>query len=383
MQSLSLYLLVCLFAGSLLVGCSANSEKSTEAEPEQVKPSKIELLVGTYTGKGSEGIYRYDFDPATGMLSEQTLVAKTVSPSYLTMSKDRQYVFAVNESEKGHVSSFKWNADRSELEAIGQQSSQGDYPCYVELNPAENLLAIGNYITGNTLVFPVDEAGAIGETPAVYQHKGSGPVSPNQGSAHAHCVKFDASGTFLYAVDLGADQLISYPIDSTNKVGPATTQFAADPGDGPRHLIFHPTQDLAFVVNELSSSVVSLRLDSENGTFTPLDRASTLPDDFTGKSYCADIHLSANGKFLYASNRGHNSIAIFTVSEAGGLNRIGVESIKGDWPRNFALSPDNRYVLVANQKSDNITVFEVNPETGLLTFTGHEVSISQPVVMKF
>lgn len=383
MQSLSPYLLVCLFVGSLFAACSPNPEKSTEAEPEQEEPSKIELLVGTYTGKGSEGIYRFDFDPTTGMLSEQKLVAKTVSPSYLTMSKDRQYVFAVNESEKGHVSSFKWNADRSELEAVSQQSSQGDYPCYVELNPAENRLAIGNYITGNTLIFSVNEAGAIGETPTVYQHKGSGPVSPNQGSAHAHCVKFDANGKFLYAVDLGADQIISYPIDENSKVGSATTRLAADPGDGPRHLIFHPTQDLAFVVNELSSSVVSLRLDSENGTFTPLDRASTLPDDFTGKSYCADIHLSVNGKFLYASNRGHNSIAIFTVSEKGDLNRIGVESIKGDWPRNFALSPDNRYVLVANQKSDNITVFEVNPETGLLTFTGHEVSISQPVVMKF
>lgn len=383
MQSFTHFLIPCLCLCGLLACTSDKTQQTAEADSHAESTAPWELLVGAYTGQGSEGIYLFDVDPATGKLSNQRLTVETVNPSYLTMSKDRAYVYAVNETEDGQVSSFQWNEDRSQLMPLSQQAALGDAPCYVEINDAENLLAVGNYLTGNIAVFSVNEQGLIQDSPVAYQHEGSGPVQPNQVSAHAHCVKFDPNGRFLYAVDLGIDQVISYPISEAGAVGAASSRLAFDPGDGPRHLIFHPNKAMAFVVNELSSSVVSLAVDHTTGQLTKIEKVSTLPDDFEGTSYCADIHLSPDAKFLYASNRGHNSIAIFSVSENGELNRVGVEPVRGDWPRNFTLSPDGRYLLVANQKSNNITVFEVDPNTGLLTFTGQEVSISQPVVMKF
>ncbi|MCB0669736.1 MAG: lactonase family protein, partial [Saprospiraceae bacterium] len=207
-------------------------------------------------------------------------------------------------------------------------------------------------------------------------------VLPNQKGPRAHCVKFDPNGKFLYTVDLGIDQIITYPV-SASGVGEATSRFALDPGDGPRHFIFDPTRDLAYVVNELGSSVVSMRIDHNTGELTRIDKKGTLPEGFEGDNYCADIHISSDGKFLYASNRGHNSLAIFSVGDQGELEKIGVESVQGEWPRNFTLSPDEKYVLVANQNTDNITVFNRNTETGALTFTGNQYQLSKPVALKF
>ncbi len=343
----------------------------------------IELLVGTYTGEESEGIYLFDFDTATGEITNKRLVAETANPSYLTISKDRQLVCAVNEGQDGKVTSFKWNAERDRLALVSQQPSQGDYPCYVDLNGRESLLAIGNYLTGNFLIYNIDPSGVIQEGPTVRQHEGSGPFLPNQESAHAHCAIFDPNDQFLYAVDLGSDQIATYPISNGDRVGELSSSLKFDLGDGPRHMIFHPIKNLAFAVNELSQSVVSLQIDHSTGRLEKVDKASTVPEGFEGKNFCADIHLSADSKFLYASNRGHNSIAIFSISETGELELIGTESVRGDWPRNFVLSPNGKYLLVANQNSNNITVFAVNPETGLLSYTDQEIALSKPVVMKF
>lgn len=358
-----------------------NTEPNKEETPPQI--ASIELLVGTYTDQESKGIYLLDFDPATGSLSDTRLVVETTSPSFLAISKDRNHVYAVNETAPGNVSSFQWNEDRSSLSAVNQQPSQGDHPCFVEMNTAQNLLSVANYSSGTISVYPVDNAGMIGAATAIHQHTGSGPVKPNQNAAHAHCAKFDPNGKFLYAVDLGIDQLISYPIDEQGVVGKASSSLALDPGDGPRHMVFHPSLDMAFVVNELSGTVTSLSVNHESGQLEKIDTKSTLPADFEGNNACADIHISSNGKFLYASNRGHNSIAVFSVTEKGELELLTTESVQGDWPRNFTFSPDEKFLLVANQHSSNITVFAVNTETGLLSFTGHELSVSHPVCLKF
>ena len=349
----------------------------------QEQTQSWELLIGTYTNQEGGGIYLLDFYPATGKLADKRLVAETVNPSYLAISKNRQYVYTVNETKAGHISSFRWNEDRSQLIQVDQQPSQGNSPCYVDVNPEENLLALANYGSGSILVYNLDDHGMIGEDPVIHQHEGSGPVMPNQKAAHAHCVKFDPQGKYLYALDLGIDQIIGYPVVTNEIMGKATSILAFDPGDGPRHMIFHPLKDMAFVVNELSGSVVSLKVDHETGLLQRIDRASTLPKNFAGRNACADIHITANGKFLYVSNRGHDSIAIFSVSENGELESLGHEPVQGKWPRNFILSPDEKHLLVANQNSNNITVFELNPETGLLTFTGNEISVTRPVVMKF
>ncbi len=305
----------------------------------------------------------------------------TANPSYLTISKDNRFVYAVNEEETGGVSSFKWNKDSTHLELISQLPTQGIHPCYIDLNSTEDVLAVANYTSGNITSFGVNKKGEINTTPQVIQHAGKGPVVDRQEGPHAHCSIFRGDN-YLYVVDLGIDQIIAYPIKD-GLLGEPHIAFDLNPGDGPRHLIFHPTKDYAFVINELSNTLVSMKVDHEKGTFEVITRESTLPDDFTEQSQCADIHLSADGKFLYASNRGHDSIAIFSVSEEGALQRIGTESTRGEWPRNFTLSPDGNYLLVANQYTDNIVVFEVDKITGLLSYTGTEVEVFSPVCLKF
>lgn len=343
----------------------------------------MELLVGTYTQEESQGIYKLNFNPVTGELSDPSLVVETENPSYLHISKDRNRVYAVNENSQGAISSFGWNADRTKLNLIGQQPSEGQHPCYITLNEDTNLLAAANYSSGNIVVYKVSKDGRIEGDSQVKTHEGKGPVMPDQASARAHCVQFDAHAKYLYAVDLGIDQVLVYPIDDQGNLGASQVALALEKGDGPRHLIFHPTKNLVFLVNELSSSVVTAKVNPENGTMVVVDKKSTLPTGYKGKNASADIHLSSNGKFLYASNRGHNSIAVFSASEDGSLQLLDNTSVEGDWPRNFVLSPNEKFLLVANQNSNNITVFSVDAKNGLLGFTGNQIALSKPVSLNF
>lgn len=363
--------------GLSFLQCTTNEKHSNvESGPT------LALLVGTYTGNGSDGIYRVSFNANSGRIGNKELVATTSNPSYLTISKDRTMVFAVNENEEGSVSSFAWNANKTQLELVSKQPSEGSAPCYTEINSNRSLIAAANYSTGNIALFKVSKEGALLPAPSVKQHTGNGPFLPNQDGPHAHCVRFSEDSKFLYAVDLGNDKILSYPIIN-GELGDEQVALALDPGDGPRHLIFHPTKSIAFIVNELSSTVVSASVNTQTGEFIRISKLSALPNDFKGESYCADIHISGDGRFLYASNRGHNSLAIFKVSHDGELERIGIESVHGNWPRNFTLSPNEQFVLVANQKSNDITVFNRNVDSGLLKYTGHTLEIDRPVCLKF
>lgn len=364
----------------VLIALACSTPKSTK-EDKAPAAATVDLLVGTYTGSGSRGIYQLQFNPATGELSDSVLLAATNNPSYLVINQSRSAVFAVNETTEGGITSFRWDREADTLVQVSSVPSKGAHPCYVDLSGDEQLLAVANYSSGNLAVYAVSGDAGIGEEPVVVQHEGSGPVAPNQKGPHAHCSIFRDG--FLYAVDLGIDKVLAYPVQADGTLGAATTAFQLQPGDGPRHLIFHPTQPMAFVVNELSSSVVSLAADFDQGVFREIDRASTLPDGFAEKNADADVHLSPDGRFLYASNRGHNSLAVFSVGDTGTLTALGHEPVRGNWPRNFTLSPDGRFVLVANQESGNIVVFSRNEETGLLSFTGHEFAVSKPVCLKF
>jgi 6-phosphogluconolactonase len=374
-----------LFSVLLLIfaGCKNESKKSQTGMAESpIKEESLKLLVGTFAEGEDQGIYQVDFSPESGELSNSNRVAKENKPGYLYLSKDGERVYSSNGTKPGSISAFQWNKDKSSLNRLNNLSSIGDGACYIELSKDENLLAAANYSSGGIVMYPLDDEGAIVDDPQMIQHTGSGP-HPNQNTAHAHCVKFSDNGKFLYAVDLGIDQILTYPITAEKKLGKAEIGLQLDPGDGPRHLVFHPSQDIAFVINELSSTVVSATVDPETGQFQLIDKLSTLPDDYQGQNSCADIHISKDGRFLYASNRGHNSIAVYSVSKGGDLQLLTIESVEGDWPRNFTLSPDGKFLLVANQKSNNITVFKVDNQTGLLEFTGNEISISQPVCLKF
>lgn len=375
-QPVIFFLLITVLVTTFLRCTPEQGDNQTEGAPS------LDLLVGTYTSSGSHGIYKIDFDTFTGRLSGKQLIAEASNPSYLAITKDRTKVFSVNENEDGSVSSFKWNAAKSMLERIGEQSSKGYSPCYIELNHKENLLATANYVTGNIAVYPVNKDGSIQPAISVKQHTGNGPVLPNQEGPHAHCVRFSEDGRWLYAVDLGNDKVLVYPIVN-GEAGDEKVALELDPGDGPRHLIFHPNKNIAFIINELSSTVVSVLVNNQTGEFTRITKLSTLPKDYKGKNACADIHVSGDGQFLYASNRGHNSIAVFKVSNDGKLEKIATEHVQGNWPRNFTFSPNEKFLLVANQKSNDITVFKRDPDSGLLSFTGEKMEMDQPVCLKF
>ena len=290
-------------------------------------------------------------------------------------------MYAVGERGDGTVVSYAWGKDG--LQRINQVSSMGINPCYVDFSADKKLVAVANYSSGNGAVYAVAEDGSIVGEPSTYQHEGVGLDSANrQEAAHAHCALFSKDSRFLYVVDLGIDQVVCYPVVE-GALGEGFTALQLTPGDGPRHMVFHPTKNLAFLINELSNSVISIDVDTETGRLTEIDRANTVPEDFTEHSQCADIHLSSDGKFLYGSNRGHDSIAIFSVGESGELERIGVESVQGKWPRNFTLSPDEKFLLVANKDTDNITVFSRDSKTGLLSYTDQEIEVSRPVCLKF
>ena len=361
----------------LMMSCTKQSKTvEEEKEPMQMK----NLIVGTYTANESEGIYGLSFDPKNGEIGDKRLLAKTSNPSFLTQSADGQMVYAVNEDEKGMVSSFKWNEDRTGLKLMNQWPTNGMHPCYIDLEETTGSLAIANYSSGNVSFVKLRGDGSLGSNLQVIQHSGKG-LTERQEGPHAHCTLFKGDN-WLYAVDLGIDQIIAYPVEG-NQLSDPHIALELEPGDGPRHLTFHPDQDMAFVINELSNTVVSLKLDGGNGLFEEISRSSTLPEGFTGESYCADIHVSKDGRFLYASNRGHNSIAVFAISAEGELRFLEAESVQGNWPRNFALSPNGEYLLVANQYSNNIVVLRIDKPSGLLSYTGNQVNVSSPVFLGF
>ena len=383
LRSVSVYSLLIL-----IMACKSNTknDKSSKAISEIEKKEvegTIELLVGTYSDEESKGIYKYHFNVNTGELSNKLLLAEQTSPTFLCISKDRSTVYSVNRPDPATTTVYKWNEDRTALLEQSTHLSNGIDPCYAALNEAENILAVANYSSGNIAVYPLDSNGVISGEPQTRQHSGNGPFLPNQASPRAHCAMFDASGRFLYISDLGIDKVLLYPIDTEGNLQEQQVALTADPGDGPRLLVSSPDKNQVFIINELSSSVVSATVDKETGIFSKIDKQSTLPPDFKGKNTCADIRLSNDGRFLYASNRGHNSIAIFSVTEEGKLSLIHNEPVQGDWPRNFTLSPDGEFLLVANRRSNNIVTFKVDTESGLLTYSGNQTPISQPVCLVF
>lgn len=348
---------------------------------ELAKNNMIQLLVGTYTSDSSEGIYSIDFNQEDGSLSNHTLIAKTKNPSYITKSSDGNFVYAVSENKPGEVSSFKWGNDRSALILISRESTMGEHPCYISLDSTESLLTVANYSSGNIAVYQTED-GRL-DSIQIRKHEGSSVVKPNQNEPHAHCSKFSRDRKYIYVADLGIDEIVGYRLDENNQLGEKFTALKMDAGDGPRHFVYHTTKNIAYIINEFSNTVTVVKIDKETGLLSKIDKKSTLPDYFGGDSFGADIHISPDGKFLYASNRGHNSIAIFSVDKSGKITLIGTESVRGDWPRNFTLSPNGKFILVANQKTNNITVFERDFKTGLLAFTGVDFKISKPVCLLF
>lgn len=364
----------------LIITISCKKGKQANLKPIMENKTETTFFVGTYTDTKSEGIYTYTLSDS-GKLKKVGLAAKTENPSFLTKSSDGNYLLAVNEintiDDKGTVKSYKILGDS--LQFINRQSSGGAHPCFVTVNKNGYVLT-ANYSSGNVGLLKLNKTGELSELLDTQNHNGK----TEKQTAHAHSAYFTDNNNFISA-DLGTNKLwLSSIAVENNKIvsdEPSTIQIPGE-NPGPRHIGFHPKKDWIYVINELNSTVTLIKK-TKKGEYNIQDSFSTLPKGYAEKSYCADIHISDDGKFLYGSNRGHNSIVIFEINqETGALKTIGFESVKGNWPRNFALSPNNEFLLVANQRSENIVSFKRDKTTGLLTFVD-DVNVPSPVCILF
>lgn len=347
------------------------------------------MLVGTYDSPKSEGIYVYKFSSSDGTVKELNHV-KTSNPSFLAVSPDKKYVYAVNEindssGKGGRVSSFSFNNKTGTLTALSQQSSEGNSPCYITVDKTGKWVLAGNYGSGNFSVLPVKN-GLLAKAKKTIQHKGSGPDTTRQKSPHVHGIFMKKDNTGFFVTDLGIDKLMQYNFNVTTgavtPAKPASTDLA--PGSGPRHLAFHPKLPVMYVLNELSGAIDVVK-PWGGGGYAVVQNIPAFPLYFRGKAGSADIHVSPDGKFLYCSNRGSlNNITILTIDQSSGnLAWMGDQPTLGVKPRNFNFDPTGQFLLVANQDSDEIVIFKRDTTTGLLTDTGNRVKVGKPVCIQW
>ena len=360
------------------------------AEPKP-KLDQYWAYIGTYTGKNSKGIYRFTFDSTNGKLSDRELVAETDNPTFLAASPDGHALYACTEvsdfkgKKAGAIGAYKLDAKTGKLTLINQESTGGPGPCHLIVDHGGKHVLAANYGGGSTVVLPVGEDGKLGPATAFVQHKGSSINKQRQEGPHAHCTELDAAGRYAFTCDLGLDKVLIFKYDSAKGTLTANEPDAVSlkGGAGPRHIAFHPDGKHAYVNNELDSTVTAMTYDAEHGALKALKTLSTLPEEVKGNS-TAEIEVHPSGKFVYVSNRGHNSIAIFRVDEkTGELTTAGHQGKGIKTPRNFAIDPTGNYLIVANQDSDSLVVFRIDAKTGALTSVGEPVDVGAPVCVKF
>jgi 6-phosphogluconolactonase len=348
------------------------------------------VYVGTYTQGKSQGIYRFDLDMASGKLSGRALAAKTVNPSFLAIHPSRPHLYAVGEVDDssgkkvGGVSAFAIDPKSGGLKLLNQQSSGGAGPCHLVVDRTGKNALAANYGGGSACCLPISEGGKLGEA-IVVQHKGYSVNKQRQEAPHAHSINLDPANRFAFVADLGLDKVMIYRFDSAKGTLTANDPPAGivKPGAGPRHFAFHPNGRFAYVINELHNTVDAFTYDPDKGALKNLQTIGTLPEGFKKASYTAEVVVHPSGKFLYGSNRGHDSIAVFSVDpETGKLTAVGHQAHKIKTPRNFAIDPTGKYLLVANQDSASIIVFRIDPGTGNLTPTGNEAEVPMPVCIR-
>ena len=352
---------------------------------------KLLVCVGTYTSGTSKGIYQYQMDLASGSLTPLGVTPGLVNPSFLAIHPTHRYLYAVNEvssydgKRSGAVSSFSLDTATGELTFLNQGSSGGTGPCHLVVDHAGKNVLVANYGSGSVSVLPIADDGRLNQATAFVQHEGSSVNPRRQQGPHAHSINLDASDRFAFAADLGLDKILVYRFDPAKGTLAPNDEpsVSVAPGSGPRHFTFHPSGRYAYVINELSCTVTAFTYDAKRGVLSPMQTVSTLPSDFDGKNTTAEVQAHPSGKFLYGSNRGHDSIAIFAIDPATGkLTPAGHQSTQGKTPRNFGIDPTGAYLLAANQGSDTIVVFRVDANTGGLSPTGNVVRVSKPVCVK-
>lgn len=378
-------------AGAFAIGLSLpDSLQMRRLRLKQKKPEVKELLVyvGTYTDGKSEGIYLYRMNLATGEMERQS-TAQSSNPSFLAIDPSRKFLYAANESGQflgkkgGGVTAFAIDQTTGALSKLNEVGSPG-VPCHVSVHPSGKFVLAANYGGGNIVMYPVRADGRLEEASDVAQHTGKGANPKRQEGPHAHSVMLDAAGQYAFAPDLGIDKVMIYKVDAVKGKLISNGALETKPGAGPRHFDFHPTGNFAYVINELDSTLMACAYDKAKGSLKELQTVTTLPRGFTSENYPADIHVHPSGKFVYGSNRGHNSIVAFAIDQrTGRLRLIGHESTFGKWPRNFGIDPTGQFLLAANQNSGLVASFRIDQETGKLKPAGHITEIPSPVCIKF
>jgi 6-phosphogluconolactonase len=352
----------------------------------------ILVYIGTFTGAESKGIYLSRLDPATGALTPPVLAVETANPGFLEVDGSNRRLFAVNQIDDyagqsaGAVSAYSIDPATGRLTSLNQQSSLGKGPCHLLLDREGRNVLVANYRSGSVAVLPVERDGRLGPASTVVQHNGKSVNPERQQGPHAHCVTLDPANRFAFVCDLGLDKVMVYKFDAREgSLSPAEPPFVATrAGAGPRHMTFHPDGRHAYVIHELDSPITAYACDAADGSLRELQTLSTLPEGFIGNNTTAEIQAHPSGKFLFGSNRGHDSIAVFAVHPANGtLTRVQIQSTLGKKPRHFGIDPAGKYLLAANQDSNTIAVFTIDPRTGHLKPTGQTVTAPSPVCVKF
>lgn len=376
-------------AAGLVCACGLGMMSwGSEARGEENVGTKFRVYIGTYNSPKSKGIYRAEFDAATGTLSEPVLAVEAVDPSFLAIHPNKKFVYAVNESGEGSVSAYAIDPKSGDLKYLNQQPSAGKAPCHVIVDKKGTHALVANYTGGNAAVLAIDEEGKLGAMTGFTQHM---PITGTKGQKKVplgHSINLDAAGRFAFVCDAGIDGVFIYRYDGERGTlvpnDPATGTVPADAA--PRHFAFHPDGKHAYAINEAALSISVFEYNPHTGSLTPTQVISTVPEgvDRTGYS-TAEVVVHPSGKFVYGSNRGHDTIAAYTVNPDNGQLTLVGQQAAGTMkvPRNFNIDPTGTYALVEGQETDNIVVFKINPETGAFEATGKSVSVGKPVCIKF
>ncbi len=347
------------------------------------------IYAGTNSLRGSKGIYVLSFDRKQLKFNEIQTVGGGESPNFLAMSADKKYLYVAYtkgtfSDGKGSVMSFTIDPKTGMLNKLNEQSSEGVGPAHVSVDPRGRFVYASHYVAGNLTVYPINKDGSLGKASDIIQHSGKGIVTARQEAPHVHSAIPSADGKFIYVSDLGIDKIMIYEVKDNGKLLSASVPFASSTqGSGPRHFAIHPNGNFAYSAEELTSTVAAYGVNKATGELKPLERVNMLPDGFTERNSAADIHFSPDGRFLYASNRGHESLVIFAVDAKNGkLTFVGHENTGGKHPRNFMIDKKGQYVLTANRDTDNIVVFKVNRKSGKLIPTGQQVIIPAVIALQ-
>lgn len=371
-----------VFAASVVPGCATS--------PAAPAVEKMTVYIGSYADAKADGIHQFTLDMATGALTKAGGTSGVANPSFVAISPDRKHLYAIGEvgsfngKKGGAVSSFSIDEKTGALTLVNQQTSGGDGPCFITADKTGKCVLVANYGGGSVESIPVTD-GKLGEPGTFVQHKGSSVNKGRQGEPHAHSINVSPDNKFAFAADLGLDKILVYKLDAEKGTMTPNDPPAAEipPGSGPRHFAFHPSGKFAYVCGEMTSTVHAMTYDADKGVLKVVQSLSTLPNEVKGNS-TAETQVHPSGKWVYVSNRGHDSVAVFKVDESTGhLTAVGHQSTGGKTPRNFGIDPTGKFLIAANQSSNNVVVFKIDEKTGMPSPAGHEVQVPKPVCVKF